>query len=77
MSEETLEEGTFKVKLKKPKQLSKQDETIKVDLSKPKEEITPVQETEVKDTPVVEPAQRWTNKCKSPAKLLNLKKKNL
>ena len=37
MSEETLEEGTFKVKLKKPKQLSKQDKTIKVDLSKPKE----------------------------------------
>jgi len=55
MSEETLEEGTFKVKLKKPKQLSKQDETIKVDLSKPKEEITPVEETEVKDTPVAEP----------------------
>jgi hypothetical protein len=55
MSEETLEEGTFKVKLKKPKQLSKQDETIKVDLSKPKEEITPVKETEVKDTPVAEP----------------------
>ena len=54
MSEETLEEGTFKVKLKKPKQLSKQDETIKVDLSKPKEETTPVEETEVKDTPVVE-----------------------
>ncbi len=57
MSEETLEEGTFKVKLKKPKQLSKQDETIKVDLSKPKEEITPVEETEVKDTPVVEPTK--------------------
>jgi hypothetical protein len=55
MSEETLEEGTFKVKLKKPKQLSKQDETIKVDLSKPKEEITPVEETEVKNTPVAEP----------------------
>ena len=54
MSEETLEEGTFKVKLKKPKQLSKQDKTIKVDLSKPKEEVTPVKETEVKDTPVVE-----------------------
>ena len=57
MSEETLEEGTFKVKLKKPKQLSKQDETIKVDLSKPKEEVTPVEETEVKDTPVAEPAK--------------------
>ena len=55
MSEETLEEGTFKVKLKKPKQLSKQDETIKVDLSKPKEEITPVEQTEVKNTPVAEP----------------------
>ena len=55
MSEETLEEGTFKVKLKKPKQLSKKDKTIKVDLSKPKEEkVTPVEETEVKDTPVVE-----------------------
>ena len=57
MSEETLEEGTFKVKLKKPKQLSKQDKTIKVDLSKPKEEVTPVEETEVKDTPVVEPTK--------------------
>ena len=57
MSEETLEEGTFKVKLKKPKQLSKQDETIKVDLSKPKEEVTPVEETEVKDTPVAEPTK--------------------
>jgi len=55
MSEETLEEGTFKVKLKKPKQLSKQDETIKLDLSKPKEEITPVEQTEVKNTPVAEP----------------------
>jgi len=54
MSEETLEEGTFKVKLKKPQQLSTQDKTIKVDLSKPKEEVTPVEETEVKDTPVVE-----------------------
>ena len=56
MSEETLEEGTFKVKLKKPKQLSKKDETIKVDLSKPKE-VTPVEETEVKDTPVTEPTK--------------------
>ena len=54
MSDETLEEGTFKVKLKKPKQLSKQDTPIKLDLSKPKEEVTPVEETEVKDTPVVE-----------------------
>ena len=57
MSEETLEEGTFKVKLKKPKQLSKQDKTIKVDLSKPKEEATAVEETEVKDTPVTEPTK--------------------
>ncbi len=57
MSEETLEEGTFKVKLKKPKQLSKQDKTIKVDLSKPKEEATAVEETEVKDTPVAEPTK--------------------
>ena len=56
MSEETLEEGTFKVKLKKPKQLSKQDETIKVDLSKPKEEKDAIQVGETKEIPVVEPS---------------------
>ena len=45
---EVKQEGTFKVKLKKPKQLSKNDEPIKIDLSKPKKEETnaiPVGET--------------------------------
>jgi len=48
MSEQVKEEGTFKVKLKKPKQLIKNDEPIKVDLSKPKTEkdAIPVGETE-------------------------------
>jgi len=56
MSEETLEEGTFKVKLKKPKQLSKQDTPIKLDLSKPKEETDAIQVGETKEVPVVEPS---------------------
>ena len=46
----------MKEKPKRPKQLVDQNEdndAIKVDLSK-KEEVTPVEETEVKDTPVVE-----------------------
>lgn len=45
----------MKEKPKRPKQLVNQDEDdiVKVDLSK-KEEVTPVEETEVKDTPVVE-----------------------
>ena len=45
----------MKEKPKRPKQLvsNEEDEVIKVDLSK-KEEVTPVEETEVKDTPVVE-----------------------
>ena len=45
----------MKEKPKRPKQLVNQDvdDVIKVDLSK-KEEVTPVEETEVKDTPVVE-----------------------
>ena len=48
MSEQVKEEGTFKVKLKKPKQLIKNDEPIKIDLSKPKTETDaiPVGETE-------------------------------
>ena len=48
MSEQVKEEGTFKVKLKKPKQLIKNDEPIKIDLSKPKTEkdAIPVGETE-------------------------------
>jgi len=47
MSEQVKEEGTFKVKLKKPKQLIKNDEPIKIDLSKPKTEADaiPVGET--------------------------------
>jgi len=47
MSEQVKEEGTFKVKLKKPKQLV-QNDIIKVDLSKPKKEndAIPVRETE-------------------------------
>ena len=47
MSTEVKQEGTFKVKLKKPKQLTKNDEPIKVDLSKPKTEADaiPVGET--------------------------------
>tara|TARA_R100000541_G_scaffold44583_1_gene51675 strand:+ start:28 stop:1206 length:1179 start_codon:yes stop_codon:yes gene_type:complete len=56
MSDETLEEGTFKVKLKKPKQLSKQDTPIKLDLSKPKEETDAIQVGETKEVPVVEPS---------------------
>jgi len=50
------EGGDMKVKLPKtPKQFvnAKDNEPVKVDLRK-KEEVTPVEETEVKDTPVVE-----------------------
>ena len=50
MSEQVKEEGTFKVKAKvlKPKQLTKSDKPIKVDLSKPKTETDaiPVGEAE-------------------------------
>ena len=49
MSEETLEEGTFKVKLKKPKQLSKKDETIKIDFSNPIDVIVDIIENREKD----------------------------
>jgi hypothetical protein len=47
MSTEVKQEGTFKVKLKKPKQLTKNDEPIKIDLSKLKTEANaiPVGET--------------------------------
>ena len=51
MSEETLEEGTFKIK-SKPKQLSKKSKPIKIDLSKPKEEKDAVQVTETKTVDV-------------------------
>ena len=43
MSEQVKQEGTFKVKLKKPKQLTKSDEPIKIDLSKPKTETDAIQ----------------------------------
>jgi len=43
MSEQVKQEGTFKVKLKKPKQLTKSDKPIKVDLSKPKTETDAIQ----------------------------------
>ena len=48
MSEQVKEEGSFKIKSKKPKQLTNNDEPIKVDLSKPKTEADaiPVGETE-------------------------------
>ena len=42
---EVKQEGTFKVKLKKPKQLTKSDQPIKVDLSKPKREKDAIQES--------------------------------
>ena len=51
MSEETLEEGTFKIK-SKPKQLSKKSKPIKIDLSKPKEEKDAIQVTETKTVDV-------------------------
>ena len=53
MSEQIKQEGEFKIKKTTPKKF-KQDEPVKIDLSKIKEEVTPVKETEVKDTPVVE-----------------------
>jgi len=43
MSEQVKQEGTFKVKLKKPKQLTKSDKPIKIDLSKPKTETDAIQ----------------------------------
>jgi len=48
MSTEVKQEGSFKIKSKKPKQLTKSDEPIKIDLSKPKTEADaiPVGETE-------------------------------
>jgi len=71
MSTEVKQEGTFKVKLKKPKQLTKSDEPIKVDLSKPKTEADAIPVGETKkvvvgeqtrdsaevDKPVSEPSQ--------------------
>ena len=56
MSTEVKQEGTFKVKLKKPKQLTKSDEPIKVDLSKPKTETDAIQEPEATKVDVGEQA---------------------
>ena len=83
MSETKEKAGKLKVKAKilKPKNLSNNDEPIKVDLSKPKtEEQDAIQVGETKEIPVVETsgiARKWTNKYKSPARLLKFKKKNL
>ena len=54
MSEQVQEEGTFKVKLKKPKQLIKNDEPIKIDLSKPKTETDAIQVRETEKVAVEE-----------------------
>jgi len=56
MSTEVKQEGTFKVKLKKPKQLTKSDEPIKVDLSKPKTETDAIPVGETKKVVVGEQA---------------------
>jgi len=57
MSTEVKQEGTFKVKLKKPKQLTKSDEPIKVDLSKPKTEADAIPVGETKKVVVGEQAR--------------------
>ena len=49
IKEEVKQEGTFKVK--KPKQLSKEDKPIKIDLSKPKTEPDAVQERKAETIP--------------------------
>jgi len=69
MSEKVKEEGSFKIK-RKPKKLTKKDEPIKLDLSKPKTEET--------DAIQVKPelALEWTNKYQSPKKFLKIKKKS-
>ena len=54
MSEQVKQEGTFKVKLKKPKQLTKSDEPVKIDLSKPKTETDAIQVGETKKVVVEE-----------------------
>ena len=58
MSEETLEEGTFKIK-SKPKQLSKKRKPIKVDLSKPKKEKDAIQVGETKTGGCGRTNRRW------------------
>ena len=82
MSEQVKEEGSFKVKLKKPKQLVK-DDIIKVDLSKKeepkKEETDAIQVGKTEEVACgqnkPEIALKWTNKYQSPAQFLKLKKK--
>ncbi len=55
MSETKEKAGKLKVKVLKPKSLSKKDEPIKIDLSKPKiEEKDAIQVGETKEVPVVE-----------------------
>jgi len=65
MSEEVKEEGSFKIKKKpgRPKKLTKQQETIKVDLSKKdpvEEEVTKVVIDETKEEPVKEVVEEKT-----------------
>ena len=54
MSEQVKQEGDFKVKAKviKPKQLSKIDKPLKVDLSKPKTKTDAIPESETKNVDV-------------------------
>ena len=56
MSTEVKQEGTFKIKSKKPKQLTKSDEPIKVDLSKLKTETDAIQEPKAAKVDVGEQA---------------------
>ena len=77
MSEEVKEEGSFKVKKKpgRPKKLTKQQETIKVDLSKKEdpveEEVTKVvideaKEEAIKEEPVKEVVEETTEEKVTP-----------
>jgi len=68
MSEEVKEEGSFKIKKKpgRPKKLTKQQETIKVDLSKKdpvEEEVTKVVIDETKEEPVKEVVEEKTEEA--------------
>ena len=68
MSEEVKEEGSFKIKKKpgRPKKLTKQRETIKVDLSKKdpvEEEVTKVVIDETKEEPVKEVVEEKTEEA--------------
>ena len=68
MSEEVKEEGSFKIKKKpgRPKKLTKQQETIKVDLSKKdpvEEEVTKVAIDETKEEPVKEVVEEKTEEA--------------